>query len=64
MSFLFLPLEFAAEAKPEFKKIYDTANWYHFVHTLALMGVPLTKRPVLVGANEKTKFPRTFPAYD
>ena len=29
---------------------YDTANFYHFVHTLALLGVPLTKRPVLVSS--------------
>ncbi len=41
-------LEFASEAKPEYKRIYDTANFYHFVHTLALLGVPLSRRPRLV----------------
>ena len=41
-------LAFRAEANPEMKKIYDTANFYHFVHTLALLAVPLTKRPKLV----------------
>ena len=38
---------FTAE-KADMKKVYDTANFYHFLHTLALMGVPLTKRPYLV----------------
>jgi len=40
---------FKAEEDADRKKVYDTANFYHFVHTLALLGVPLTKRPVLSG---------------
>jgi hypothetical protein len=40
-------LAFTAE-KADMKKVYDTANFYHFMHTLALMGIPLTKRPYLV----------------
>jgi len=35
--------------KPEMKRVYDTANFYHFVHTLALLAVPMTRRPVLTG---------------
>ncbi|KAF2359779.1 Protein of unknown function DUF423 [Trinorchestia longiramus] len=32
----------------ELKQVYETANRYHFMHTLALLGVPLCKRPKLV----------------
>ena len=30
------------------KKVYDTANFYHFIHTVALLAVPLSRKPVLV----------------
>jgi len=40
---------FKAEEDADRKKVYDTANFYHFLHTLALLAVPLTKRPVLSG---------------
>ena len=43
----FIFVAFAAE-KADMKKVYDTANFYHFLHTLALLGVPLTRRPYLV----------------
>lgn len=33
----------------EFKQVFETANKYHFLHTLALMGVPLCRRPQLTG---------------
>ncbi|XP_054712201.1 LOW QUALITY PROTEIN: transmembrane protein 256 homolog [Uloborus diversus] len=33
----------------ELKDVYRTANYYHFLHTLALLAVPLTRRPLLVG---------------
>ena len=39
---------FKAEEDADKKKVYDTANFYHFLHTLALLAVPLTKRPALV----------------
>ena len=45
----FYYLAFAAE-KQDMKKVYDTANFYHFLHTLALLGVPLSKRPYLTGS--------------
>jgi len=35
--------------KQEMKRVYDTANFYHFVHTMALLAVPLARRPVLSG---------------
>ena len=38
---------FTAE-KQEMKRVYDTANFYHFVHTMALCAVPLARRPMLV----------------
>ena len=34
--------------RPDLKKVYDTANFHHFVHTLALLAVPLCRRPALV----------------
>lgn len=33
------------------KAIFDTANRYHFYHSVALMAVPLTKRPFLVNTH-------------
>lgn len=36
--------------KADMKKVYDTANFYHFIHTVALLAVPLSRKPVLTGA--------------
>lgn len=36
------------ETKEDLRKIFDTANRFHFLHTLALMTVPLCKRPYIV----------------
>ncbi|PSN54374.1 Transmembrane protein 256 [Blattella germanica] len=33
------------EGREELKKIYETANRYHFLHSLALLGVPLVRWP-------------------
>nr|CAD7259958.1 unnamed protein product [Timema shepardi] len=38
------------EGSEERKKIYDMANRYHFLHTLALLGVPLCRLPILSGS--------------
>lgn len=35
--------------KQQMKKVYDTANLYHFLHTFALLAVPLARKPVLTG---------------
>ena len=32
----------------EFKQVFETANKYHFLHSIALLGVPLCRRPQLV----------------
>ncbi|CAG2251293.1 transmembrane protein 256 homolog isoform X1 [Mytilus edulis] len=32
------------------KKIFDSGNHMHLIHSLALLGSPLTRRPVLVGS--------------
>ncbi|XP_032817559.1 transmembrane protein 256 homolog [Petromyzon marinus] len=32
------------------QQTYDTANRYHFIHTLALLGVPHCRRPILAGS--------------
>jgi len=39
----------AVQDKGETKTIFETANRFHFFHSLALMGVPLTKHPILTG---------------
>lgn len=36
-----------AETK-EFRHIYESANNIHFIHSVALLATPLTKRPLLV----------------
>lgn len=36
------------ETKEDLKKIFETANRFHFLHTLALMTVPLCRRPYIV----------------
>ncbi|XP_048006258.1 transmembrane protein 256 homolog [Leguminivora glycinivorella] len=38
------------DTKEDLRKIFDTANRFHFLHTLALMTVPLCKRPFIAGA--------------
>lgn len=38
------------KAEENLKITYETGNRYHFFHTLALLGVPLTRKPVLVGS--------------
>ena len=35
--------------KGDCKAVFDTANRFHFFHSLALMGVPLTKYPLVTG---------------
>ncbi|XP_033638144.1 transmembrane protein 256 homolog [Asterias rubens] len=32
------------------KQVFDSANKYHFLHSLALLAAPLTRRPMLVGS--------------
>lgn len=36
------------DKEQELKAIFETANRYHFFHTLALLGVPMCKNPKLV----------------
>lgn len=36
------------DTKEDLRKIFDTANRFHFLHTLALVTVPLCKRPYVV----------------
>ncbi|RVE43997.1 hypothetical protein evm_011352 [Chilo suppressalis] len=38
------------ENKEDLKKIFETSNRFHFLHTLALMSVPLCRRPYIAGA--------------
>ncbi|XP_028164516.1 transmembrane protein 256 homolog isoform X1 [Ostrinia nubilalis] len=38
------------DTKEDLRKIFDTANRFHFLHTLALMTVPLCRRPYVAGA--------------
>ncbi|OQR79638.1 UPF0451 protein C17orf61-like [Tropilaelaps mercedesae] len=32
------------------KEIYDRTNNYHFIHSLVLLGVPLSRRPIITGS--------------
>jgi uncharacterized membrane protein YgdD (TMEM256/DUF423 family) len=36
------------EIGKEQRRIFETANRYHFIHTLALLGLPLCRVPHLV----------------
>ncbi|XP_021939155.1 transmembrane protein 256 homolog isoform X2 [Zootermopsis nevadensis] len=38
------------EGREELKKIYETANRYHFLHSLALLGVPFCRWPRTSGS--------------
>ncbi|GLG93810.1 Transmembrane protein 256 [Gryllus bimaculatus] len=38
------------DATPEQKKIFETANGYHFIHSVALLGVPMSRWPRTSGA--------------
>ncbi|XP_055904475.1 transmembrane protein 256 homolog isoform X2 [Eupeodes corollae] len=40
----------AVQDKGESKAIFDTANRFHFFHSIALMAVPLARRPLLTGS--------------
>jgi len=40
---------FFQNASSEKKNVFETANRYHFIHTLALCAVPMTRRPALSG---------------
>ncbi|XP_014360370.1 transmembrane protein 256 homolog isoform X1 [Papilio machaon] len=37
------------EGKEDLRKIFETANRFHFLHTLALMTVPLCRKPYIAG---------------
>lgn len=37
-----------AEKYPYQARIFETANTYHFMHSLALLGLPLSRKPSLV----------------
>lgn len=39
---------FPENSEVDLRKIFETANRYHFFHTIALLGVPLSRSPVLV----------------
>lgn len=39
---------YAKDSPDELKVIFETANRYHFFHSLALMGVPLCRNPKIV----------------
>ncbi|CAO1413789.1 unnamed protein product [Diamesa serratosioi] len=40
----------SSEGTRDLKAVFETANRYHFIHSVALMAVPLTKRPYLTGS--------------
>ncbi|KAL1497660.1 hypothetical protein ABEB36_008583 [Hypothenemus hampei] len=40
---------FPKDRETELKMIFDTANRYHFLHSLAVLGVPLCRNPKIAG---------------
>lgn len=38
------------ENKRDLKAVFEAANKYHFYHTIALLAVPLSRRPVISGS--------------
>ena len=34
--------------KPDLRNVFDTANRFHFFHSIALLGMPLAKYPLVV----------------
>ncbi|XP_037075593.1 transmembrane protein 256 homolog [Pollicipes pollicipes] len=40
----------AGDPNPELVQVFETANRYHMLHSLALLGAPLCRRPGLVAA--------------
>lgn len=39
---------FPENSEVDLRKIFETANRYHFLHTIALLGVPLSRSPIIV----------------
>ncbi|XP_069104121.1 transmembrane protein 256 homolog [Argopecten irradians] len=39
-----------SQAEEKKKRIYDIGNNFHLIHSVALLGTPLCRRPVLVGS--------------
>lgn len=46
------------------REVFETANRYHFIHTLALLAVPLTNRPNVVCASYKRTSIQTLIIFD
>lgn len=44
---------FPENSEVDLRKIFETANRYHFFHTIALLGVPLSRSPILVRLTNK-----------
>uniref|UniRef100_A0A1A9X008 DUF423 domain-containing protein n=1 Tax=Glossina brevipalpis TaxID=37001 RepID=A0A1A9X008_9MUSC len=42
--------ELVLPEKGELRTVFETANRFHFFHSIALLGVPLTKRPAVTGS--------------
>ncbi|TKV91325.2 hypothetical protein SEVIR_9G088900v4 [Setaria viridis] len=45
---------------PAYKEVWHTASLYHLVHTAALLGAPITKRPNIVSIPVLVLFPLRF----
>lgn len=44
------------DEKGEQRRVFDTASRYHFIHTLALLGLPMCRRPNLVRYSNNQQF--------
>ena len=43
-----LLVTYPKENGQEQKRVFDTASRYHFIHTLALLGLPMCRMPIVV----------------
>lgn len=48
--------EFPNVDNTDLKKVFETANRFHFFHSLALLAVPLARRPIIVSSDSATKY--------
>lgn len=49
--------ELVLPEKGELRTVFETANRFHFFHSIALLGVPSTKHPVVVSYYHCIQFP-------
>lgn len=52
-NFCFFSATFPKDDKIELKEVFERANKYHFIHSLAMLGVPFCRWPKTVSLDYK-----------